>query len=241
MDFSDVAGVGSAGLAKLALLQSRMQKGILPGMTQYELTPATMPGDCTASRRQVMPLSWTPEEEGLLLLDGRGRLETWEGEWEGPFSAHPRFDPDTGDMYNISLDQHGAIRAGLITNGLRNAQAAIHDSKGKAMPWLHDFFLTENHLVFPDISMRGNMTGLQGPNGSIFEFNHSYPLRWGVVPRNFKECAQVQWFPTQCAGTIWHVINAWEEKGPDGSRRIILNSPVFDDYPPDVPIHTSRY
>jgi carotenoid cleavage dioxygenase len=245
LDFSDIAGGGGAALAKLALLQSRMQKGILPAMTQYELTPGSTSIRHHAGRLYCLQetgyafvLDARMNEEGLLLLDGRGRLETWEGEWEGPFSAHPRFDPDTGDMYNISLDQHGTIRAGLITNGLRNAQAAIHDSKGKPMSWLHDFFLTENHLVFPDISMRGNMTGLQGPNGSIFEFDHSYPLRWGVVPRDFKEGAQVQWFPTQRAGTIWHVINAWEEKGPDGSRRIILYSPVFDDYPPDVPIHT---
>jgi carotenoid cleavage dioxygenase len=218
---------------------------VLPGMTQHELTPSSTSIRHHAGRLYSLRetgcafvLEARINEGGLLLLDSRGHLETWEGEWEGPFSPHPLFDPDTGDMYNISLDQNGTIRARIITNGLCNTQATLHHSQGNVMSWLHDFFLTDNYLVFSDISMRQNPIGLQGLNQSIFEFNPDYPLRWGVIPRNLNRPTQVQWFPSQSASSVWHVINAWEEKGANDSLCIILHSPVFEDYPTAVPIHT---
>jgi carotenoid cleavage dioxygenase len=106
------------------------------------------------------------------------------------------------------------------------------------MSWLHDFFLTENYIVFPDISMRRDFSGLTKAAGSIFSFNHDYPMRFGVIPREFKTGDEILWFTTETPSSIWHVINAWEQTAPDGTRQIVLYSPCFDVYPDESPIHT---
>ncbi|KAL5370720.1 hypothetical protein DPSP01_014694 [Paraphaeosphaeria sporulosa] len=106
------------------------------------------------------------------------------------------------------------------------------------MGWLHDFFLTENYIVFPDISMRRDFSGLMKAAGSIFSFDHGYPMRFGIIPREFKASDKVQWFTTMTPSSIWHVINAWEQTTCDGLKQIVLYSPCFEEYPAESPIHT---
>jgi len=243
LDFSDIAGAGRAVLEKVESLKKKVQRGLLPEFSEYELTPGSTSIRHHAGRLYCLQetgyafvLDARRNADGRLFLDGRGNLETWDNEWEGPFSAHPRFDPDTGDMYNLSVSD-GKIFAGCISKGLRHSQVAIQDPAAH-MSWLHDFFLTENYVVFPDISMRVDPSGLTSNTGSVFYFNHKHAMRWGVLPRNFKPEDKIRWFATETAASIWHVINAWERDGPNGKRQIVCFSPCFDDYPPDCPIHT---
>lgn len=244
VEFSDIAGAGSATLEKIKALQSKVKKGLLPEFSQYELTPGSTSIRyhsgrlyCLQETGYAFVLDARQGEDGTLMLDGRGHLETWDGEWEGPFSAHPRFDPVTGDMYNLSLDDQSVVMAGRISKGLRHSQAAFSQTKG-SMGWLHDFFLTENYIVFPDISMRRDFSGLMKAAGSIFSFDHDYPMRFGVIPREFTTGDNVQWFTTKTPSSIWHVINAWEQTASDGAKQIVLYSPCFDTYPAESPIHT---
>ena len=55
-----------------------------------------------------------------------GDSGTWDRPWQGPFSAHPRIDPDNGDFYNLSMDSTGAIIAGHIARGTLRRQASVH-------------------------------------------------------------------------------------------------------------------
>ena len=245
VEFTDIAGAGTVTLEKIKALKSKVKKGLLPKFSQYELTPGSTSIRyhtgrlyCLQETGYAFVLDARRGEDGALLLDGRGHLETWDGEWEGPFSAHPRIDPVTGDMYNLSIDDdENLILAGRISKGLRHSQAAFGQTQG-SMSWLHDFFLTENYIVFPDISMRRDFSGLAEAAGSIFSFNHDYPLRFGVIPREFKTGDKLRWFTTKNPSSIWHVINAWERTSSDGANQIVLYSPCFDDYPAESPIHT---
>jgi carotenoid cleavage dioxygenase len=107
------------------------------------------------------------------------------------------------------------------------------------MGYLHDFFMTEHHLVFPDISLRIDPAGLLGPEGSVFAFNPERPLRWGVLPKDFTDSDTVRWFDTDAAGSMWHVVNAWEEHDDiAGGTRVVLYAPMYHSYPSDLPIHT---
>lgn len=243
--FADVAGGGRAALDKLRLIEEKVRAGLIPPFSSYELTTGSTSVRyhsghvyCLHEAGYAFVLD-TRIEDGRLVMDGRGRLETWQGEWEGPFSAHPRFDPVTNDMFNLSLDRSGTILAGHITEGLRHSQAAVHRlDEGGRMGWLHDFFLTEHYLVFADISMRNDPAGLLGSEGSVFHFDSEYTMRWGVLPRDFYDGDTVRWFSTGQASAIWHVINAWERVGADGSMEIVLYAPCFGSYPSTVPIHT---
>lgn len=244
IEFSDVATAGKAALEKIRALHKKVKKGLIPDFSTYELTPGSTSIRyhsgriyCLQETGYAFVLAVRREQNGRLLLDGRGHIETWEGEWDGPFSAHPRCDPISGDMYNLSLGDEKTIIAGRISKGLRHSQASYGPTEGQ-MSWLHDFFLTQNYLVFPDISMRRDPSRLAKDIDSIFYFDHKHLLRWGVLPREFKPDDKVQWFTTRNASSVWHVINAWEQEGQNGEHQIVLFSPCFDDYPPDCPIHT---
>lgn len=247
LDFTDMAGGGRAALQKLRSVQTKRAQGLIPDLSPLELiTNSTSiryhSGKlyCLQEHGYAFVLD-TKQVDGRLVMDGNGRLETWAGEWEGPFSAHPRFDPITNDMYNLSIDASRNIVAGLITDGMRHSQATVHsyNPAEPALSWLHDFFLTENYLIFPDGSVRVDMSRLDTSSGSIFNFDHDYPLRWGVIPRKFKQGDAVRFFTTAEPALVWHVINAWERPSPTtGAPEIVLFSPCFSSYPSDIPIHT---
>jgi carotenoid cleavage dioxygenase-like enzyme len=245
-EFSDLVA-GRPGAERLALIEEKIDAGMIPALTPMQRTPGSTSiryhyGQlyCLQETGYAFVLNTSVGEDGRLVLDGTGTLQTWDGEWEGPFSAHPRVNPDNGDVYNLSVDRSGRIIAGHIHDGGLLTQATVHEqtSDTGAMGWLHDFFLTENYLIFPDISMRVAPTGLTGPEASLFHFDHAYRLRWGVITRVIDEDTTVRWFDTDHPGTIWHVINAWERTCQDGHDQIVMYSPAFATYPSNVPIHT---
>ncbi len=245
-EFSDLVA-GRPGARRLELIEKKIEAGMVPPLDPFERTPGSTSIRyhhgrlyCLQETGYAFVLDTQVDADGRLVLDGTGTLETWDGEWEGPFSAHPRIDPDSHDVYNISVERSGRIIAGQIHDGELLAQAEVHrqTSETGSMGWLHDFFLTAGHLVFPDISVRVAPTGLTGPDGSLFHHDGEYRMRWGVVPRVIDENARVQWFETDNVGTVWHVINGWERTGEDGHAQIVLHSPVFAGYPAGIPIHT---
>jgi len=245
-EFSDLVA-GKPGAQRLALIEKKIGAGMIPALGAFERTPGSTSIRyhhgrlyCLQESGYAFVLNTEIDAETRLVLDGTGGLETWDGEWEGPFSAHPRINPENGDVYNISVERSGRIIAGQIHEGELVAQAAVYRQTADtgAMGWLHDFFLTDNYLVFPDISIRVAPTGLTGPEGSLFHHDIEYRMRWGVIPRLIDENAKVRWFQTDNVGTIWHVINGWERTGQDGHAQIVLHSPVFLSYPASVPIHT---
>ena len=258
VEFSDLSTAGPLAIEKMQLIGRKVEQGVVPLTNPFERTPGS-----TSIRYHHGRLYCLQEtgyafvldariDDGHLVIDGAGHIETWDDEWEGPFSAHPRIEPNTGDVYNLSVTPDGQIIAGLISEGQLVRQAAVHHQgtgPRDQMGWLHDFFLTENYLVFPDISVRGDFEALSQPGGSIFAFDETRPMRWGVLPRTFAEtevdgdhpadaASQVRWFTTADPGTIWHVINAWERPTATGGTEIVLYSPYFSSYPSSVPIHT---
>jgi carotenoid cleavage dioxygenase len=81
-----------------------------------------------------------------LTLATRG-ARTWSAQLAGmPFSAHPRIEPD-GTMWNFGV----AIAAGALVLYRIDAAGKLRDSATVRVPHLsmvHDFALTERHLVF---------------------------------------------------------------------------------------------
>lgn len=232
--FGDMVA-GPVGLQKMKHIEEKQRRGLIPNLSPLELTPASTAvqhhhGAVYALNESGYAFKLNAKtEHGRLFLDGSGELETWGSDWHGPFSAHPRFEPANQDIYNLSVTRSGEIVAGHIHEGEVVAQNVVHvqDEASGSMGFLHDFFITQNYLIFPDISFRSN----EG-------FNQDYPLRWGVLPKAFGADTQVRWFETDQAGSIWHVINAWEQPAGNGGTEIVLYAPRFRSYPRDVPIHT---
>lgn len=245
--YGDLSSSGLAGLERIKLLARKQAQGLVPNWSALEANPASTSVQYHHGKLYCLQGSGLPfvlqsrVEGGRLLLDGTGHLEDWDGELRVPFSAHPRIDPDTGDFYNISIDNRGrAIWLAHLHEGrLANSVQVDQIAPGQALPGtIHDYFLTENFLVIPDVSLRFSEQNLHATGQSFWRFDPSHKLRWGVLPRNPRPGERVSWFETSHPAMVWHVVNAWEGTGPDGSRRISLFAPAFDDYPAHVPIHT---
>ena len=178
------------------------------------------------------------EENGRLYFDGSGSFEKFGGQLQAPFTAHPKIDPETGDWYSYSTDlMSGKIHYMVMREGKLTTLSEIAKAK-PALSFLHDYYLTENYSVFPDLSLRFDSKALMGEYQSPFYFDDDYKMRFGVIKRDHSNGDPVQWFSTDLPGHIWHVINGWEERRNDGGTDIVLFAPVFRSYPSTVPIHS---
>jgi carotenoid cleavage dioxygenase-like enzyme len=249
LTLSDVAGGGRAALEKIRLIEQKKGKGLIPNFSTFEASPASTSVQYHSGKIYCLHESGHPFVlhprlvNGRLILDGSGHLETWNHPSQGPFSAHPKIDPVNGDFYNMGSDRAtNKIIFSHISGGALKNYACVYQQTPETgrMAYLHDYFLTENYLVFPDISIRFSEEGLLGQEGSCFSFDSNYKLRWGVVRRDFRTGDEVRWFETSRSGSLWHVVNAWEETSKDGGVRIVMYAPRFDSYPSDLPIHTPK-
>jgi carotenoid cleavage dioxygenase len=246
LHFGDLAGGGKAGLVRMAVAALRQRLGILPALEALESGSSTTAvqyhhGTLYCLQETGYPFALnTRVEDGHLILDGEGRWDTFGGKLDSPFTAHPKIDPVTGDWYTFSTQfssgrlYHSVVRQGEL------AQHSVIDQQKPALAFLHDYYLTEHYLVFPDLSLRFNPKDMFGPEKSPMVFDADYKMRWGVIKRDHQPGDPVRWFTTEQPGHLWHVVNGWEETRDDGGTDIVLFAPVFRSYPSNLPIHNPQ-
>ena len=246
LHFGDLAGGGKAGLVRMAVAALRQRLGVLPALEALESGSSTTAvqyhhGTLYCLQETGYPFALnTRVEDGHLILDGEGRWDTFGGKLDSPFTAHPKIDPVTGDWYTFSTQfssgrlYHSVVRQGEL------AQHSVIDQQKPALAFLHDYYLTEHYLVFPDLSLRFNPKDMFGPEKSPMVFDADYKMRWGVIKRDHQPGDPVRWFTTEQPGHLWHVVNGWEETRDDGGTDIVLFAPVFRSYPSNLPIHNPQ-
>lgn len=100
------------------------------------------------------------------------------------FSAHPKIDYATGEMFNLCYEAKGngstdVCFVGIDKTGELNWEAWIN------VPYagmLHDFALTETHIAFLAIPMAVNMEQMQR-GGVHFAWDSTLPTWFGVIRR----------------------------------------------------------
>ena len=246
LHFGDLAGGGKAGLVRMAVAALRQRLGILPALEALESGSSTTAvqyhhGKLYCLQETGYPFALnTRVEDGHLILDGEGRWDTFGGKLDSPYTAHPKIDPATGDWYTFSTQfssgrlYHSVLRQGKLE------QHSVIDQQKPALAFLHDYYLTEHYLVFPDLSLRFNPKDMFGSEKSPMVFDADYKMRWGVIKRDHQPGDPVRWFTTEQPGHLWHVVNGWEETRDDGGTDIVLFAPVFRSYPSNLPIHNPQ-
>ncbi|MGA5539476.1 carotenoid oxygenase family protein [Mycolicibacterium nivoides] len=128
----------------------------------------------------------------------------------GAFSAHPKWDPDTGEMYNFGLDL-------LPSPRIRTYKV---DTLGKLHPlasvpmldlvWTHDFALTKRYMVFVLDPLVANIPKLALGTHSIIDsldFKSGKATRFLLVPRDGGTPRIVE----HAALLHFHVTNAYDD------------------------------
>jgi carotenoid cleavage dioxygenase-like enzyme len=144
------------------------------------------------------PTEITRELDTVGLHDFGGRLD-------GAFTAHPKIDPRTGQMLAFAYQPFPPyLRYYQIDAGGTLARTVDIDLPEPVV--MHDFAITENHVVFVDSPMILDiMAALRGE--PMFRWDPEHQTRVGIMPRDGD---QVTWYETEAA-YVNHFWNAWED------------------------------
>jgi len=147
-----------------------------------------------------------PTAMDLKTLETRG-LYDYDGKLSGAMTAHPKLDPETGEMLFFGyspfppyLQYHVADRTGALVK-----------SEEIDVAWpsmMHDFAITQNHVIFmlcPVVFSFENMAERGGP----FTWEPERGARLGVMPRSGGN-ADVRWFDIDPC-FVFHPMNAYDD------------------------------
>jgi len=151
------------------------------------------------------------------------------GEWDfhgqmraKTFTAHPKIDPNTGDMIAFSYEAKGDVSPDLAV--------FVFDKHGKlkrewwikapVVSMMHDMAITDRHIILPTTGMVTNQERLDA--GLIhWTYDSSVPCHVAIIPRDGDE-KDVRWFHgTPEQAMLVHTTNARTE-----GNKVILDAPV---------------
>lgn len=139
------------------------------------------------------------------------------GEWDfggkltsETFTAHPKFDPETGEMLAFGYAAKGLCTKDMVYYVIDRAGEIVSETWFE-IPYycmMHDFAITADYAIFHVVPIVGSWERLRAglPH---FGFDRGRPVHLGVLSRHDPK-AGVRWF---CAPTVFasHVMNAFNE------------------------------
>ena len=160
------------------------------------------------------------------------------GGLKGPFTAHPKTDPVTGELLFFGYGTTGPLSSGM-TYGIIDPKGTVTRFDRFEAPYasmVHDFAVTERHVLFPVLPLTGSMSRAER-GMPPFAWEPEFGARVGVMPRDGR-IEDIRWFEGE-AGYVFHVMNAWEEKDAQGGIRIVADVMRYDE-PPLFPCPDGR-
>ena len=171
-----------------------------------------------AGRLLALEEAHLPTEIEPGTLATRGSCD-FGGRLHGPFTAHPKADPVSGELLFFGYNATGPFTPSLsfgAISPLGNVTRLGHFEAPYAS-MVHDFIVTENHLLFPVLPITGSMDrAIAGQPAYAWEPEKGAFV--GVMKRQGSgsdSAPDIVWFRGESC-YVFHVMNAWE----DGSRII---------------------
>lgn len=162
-------------------------------------------------------------EEGHFPYVVDGNLDTvgptdFDGALTGSFTAHPKVCPLTGEMLAFGYSaMEPYLRYLRVSAEGKLMQTENITVGGPTM--MHDFNITQNHVVFMDLPAVFNMELAMSGELPI-RWDDNYPARLGVMPRTGTD-AQVKWYDINPC-YVFHPMNSYEQ-----GNKIILDVARF--------------
>jgi carotenoid cleavage dioxygenase len=133
------------------------------------------------------------------------------GAYRGNVTAHPKIDPETGEMTWFAYSVGPMPFAKTMSYGVTNPAGEVvrrDDFEAPYSSMVHDFLVTRRHVLFPVLPLTGSlqraMTGLPP-----FAWEGDKASFVGVMRRD-AGVDTLRWFETE-ACYVFHPMNAWEE------------------------------
>ncbi|XP_049368759.1 carotenoid 9,10(9',10')-cleavage dioxygenase 1-like isoform X1 [Solanum verrucosum] len=126
-----------------------------------------------------------------------------------PFTAHPKVDPVTGEMFTFGYSQTPPF----ATYRVISKDGVMQDPVPITIPasvMMHDFAITENYAIMMDLPLYFRPKEMVKKKQLAYSFDPTKKARFGVLPRYAKNESLIKWFELpNCF--IFHNANAWEE------------------------------
>ena len=154
--------------------------------------------------------TWAIVEAGGLPVELTSELETvtysnFEGTLPGSFTAHPKRDPDTGELHAVVYFPGWEYLQYLVVGTDARVRKTVNvPVPGK--PMVHDCAITERYVVLLDLPVTFKPENLE--KGFPYLWDPEYGARVGLLPRN-GDAAQVRWLDVPLC-YVFHPLNAYE-------------------------------
>ncbi|PKI35674.1 hypothetical protein CRG98_043945 [Punica granatum] len=145
-------------------------------------------------------------EDGDLLTLG---IMDYEKRLAHPFTAHPKVDPVTGEMFTFGC----SLTPPYVTYRVISKDGFMHDPVPITIPapiLMHDFAITDRYAIFMDLPFYFRPMAMVKENKLPYVFDPMKKARFGVLPRYAKNEHEIRWFELPSC-FIFHNANAWEE------------------------------
>jgi carotenoid cleavage dioxygenase len=237
----ELAG-GKANWYRNRYVQTPAYKGEGVDMTMSDLSQSMANTHIIGHAGRILAL-----EEGHWPFELTRELETvgaynYDGKLGTGMTAHPKLCPVTGELlffaYGMAppfLTYHRASASGELV------QSEVIEVPGATM--VHDFNVTENHVIFMDLPLLWDMEAF-ATNGLPIRWDDEYGARLGVMPRNGSN-KDVVWYDIDPC-YVYHPLNAYEDGNDiviDVSRMAHSLKAGAEDVPPVMhrwTIHTDK-
>ena len=172
-------------------------------------------GKLLALVEAALPTQMAPESLATIgLYDFAGKLS-------GAMTAHPKLDPETGEMLFFGYSPFPPYLQYYVAD--RNGALVRSEVIDIAWPtMMHDFAITREHVIFILCPLVFSFDNLAA-TGLPFAWEPERGTRIGVMPRSGGN-ADVRWYETD-ASYVFHPMNAYAENGTivlDVSRYNVL-------------------
>lgn len=150
-----------------------------------------------------------PFEIDPVTLASKGE-HTFGGKLVGPMTAHPKIDPETGEMLFFGYSTTGPFSAGMSYHVVNRA-GELTESQTFEAPYasmVHDFITTSKHVLFPIFPLTGSMQRAMNRQPA-YAWEPDKGTHVGVMSRGGK-VSDLRWFKGE-ACYVFHPMNAWTE------------------------------
>ena len=148
------------------------------------------------------------------------------------FTAHPKVDPRTGDLLCFAYEAKGVGTNDIVYYEIDREGKLKREVWFKApyAAMIHDFAITEHHVVFPLIPLTVDVERMK-QGGPHFQWQPDLPQLFAVLPRH-GGAKDVRWFTGPVDAFQGHTLNAFEENNVIYVDMPVTFGNVFYFFPP---------